>query len=237
VIVLGLDTCTRRVGVVLADDDRVLARVEAAPAVGSPRHVETVVPAIVWCCEQAGVAVAAVGAVAVACGPGLFTGVRVGVTTAKTMAAALAVPVVAVPSLDLLARPLRVASGLVVATLDARRGECYWARYRVSGGEVYREGEFGVDAPETIVAAIASEPAVVVCGDGPRRYPEAFAGCAPTVVRAGPAHEAPDLDALVAIATERIARGDFETAEAVQPLYLRRSDAEIARDAREAGNA
>jgi len=234
VILLGLDTCTRRVGVVLAADGRVLARVEAAPAVGSPRHVETVAPAIAWCCEQAGVTLGSIGAVAVACGPGLFTGVRVGVTTAKTMASALAVPVIAVPSLDLLAHPLRFGTGLVVATLDARRGECYWARYRVHGGEVRREGELMIDSPETVVAALAAEDGALVCGDGPLRYPAAFAACAPTVVRAGPAHEAPDLDALVAIATERIARGETESAEAVQPLYLRRSDAEIARDARDA---
>ncbi|MFM7225558.1 MAG: tRNA (adenosine(37)-N6)-threonylcarbamoyltransferase complex dimerization subunit type 1 TsaB [Actinomycetota bacterium] len=232
-ILLGIDTATRRVGTVLAVDGVVVARVEASPANGSPRHVETLVPAIAWCCEQAGIPVDAIDAVAVGCGPGLFTGVRVGVTTAKTIAAARGLPVVPVPSLDLVAWPLRFAPEAVVATLDARRGECYWARYRVGGGEVRVDGGYGLDAPAAIVAALATEQAVIVAGDGPARYPDAFAACGPHVVEAGPAHLAPSLDALVAIATDRLAAGETESAERVQPLYLRRSDAEIAWAGRE----
>ena len=179
----------------------------------------------------------AVDAVAVGCGPGLFTGVRVGVTTAKTVAAALGVPVVPVPSLDLLAWRLRFGTGTVVATLDARRGECYWARYRPTGSGVERIGDFGLGPPETIVAALREDGAagaVVCCGDGPARYPDAFATCGPEVTFAGPTHLAPSLAGLVAIATARVAAGDTEVAEAVRPLYLRRSDAEIAWDGRQA---
>lgn len=231
-IVLGLDTSTRRVGVVLADAGVVIARAESAPAAGSPRHVETLVPAIEWCCERAGVAIGAVGAVAVGCGPGLFTGVRVGVTTAKTIAGALAVPVVPVSSLELVAWPLRHAAAVVAATLDARRGECYWARYRPVDGGLRRDGEEGIDRPDMIAEALAAESAVLVVGDGPMRYPDAFAACGPHIGFAGPAHLAPSLDALVAVATERIAEGRTVSADAVHPRYLRRSDAEIAWDRR-----
>ena len=126
-LLLGIDTATRRVGVVLADEHGMLGRVELGgpSAAGPPRHAETLAPAIKWCMEQCNVEPAQLSAVAVGIGPGMFTGLRVGVTTAKVLAQSLRIPVIPVPSLDLLAYPLRHARGLVVATIDARRHELY----------------------------------------------------------------------------------------------------------------
>src|SRR5436305_14491 len=77
-------------------------------------------------------------AIAVGTGPGLFTGLRVGVTTAKVMAQALRIPVVGIPSLDLVAYPLRHTDRTIVAVLDARRHEVFAARYRPVPGGVQR---------------------------------------------------------------------------------------------------
>ena len=122
-LVLGLDTATRRVGVVLANEHGMLGRVELGGTADTapPRHAETLAPAIAWCCARGGVELTQVSAVAVGIGPGMFTGLRVGVTTAKVLAQSLRIPVIPIPSLDLLAYPLRYARRLVVATIDARR--------------------------------------------------------------------------------------------------------------------
>ncbi|HEY5077293.1 MAG TPA: tRNA (adenosine(37)-N6)-threonylcarbamoyltransferase complex dimerization subunit type 1 TsaB, partial [Acidimicrobiia bacterium] len=115
-LLLGLDTATRRVGVVLANEQGMLGRVELGGTADTapPRHAETLAPAIAWCCERCGVELTQLSAVAVGIGPGMFTGLRVGVTTAKVLAQSLRVPVIAIPSLDLLAYPLRYARRLVV---------------------------------------------------------------------------------------------------------------------------
>ena len=85
------------------------------------RHAELLTPAIEFICRQADVTLDEIGAIAVDVGPGLFTGVRVGIATAKAMAHALRVPVIPIASVDLLAFPLRHADRLIAAVVDARR--------------------------------------------------------------------------------------------------------------------
>jgi tRNA threonylcarbamoyladenosine biosynthesis protein TsaB len=234
-LLLGLDTATRRVGVVLAGEQGMLARVEIGAPDARPRHAETLVPAIAWSCEQAGVRVDQLSAVAVGTGPGMFTGLRVGVTTAKVLAQALRIPVVPVPSLDLLAYPLRFAHGLVVATIDARRNELYWAIYRPVPGGVQRVSELELSSADELVAEIeARGEEAIVCGDGALRFRGAFESLHHHVAIAGPAHAAPSLSALAELASARFEREEFVTPNEVLPLYLRRSDAEIEWD-RKAG--
>src|SRR3954452_3304120 len=151
-LLLGIDTLTRRVGVVLANERGMLGRVELGGTADTspPRHAETLAPAIQWCCEQAGVEIASLSAVAVGIGPGMFTGLRVGVTTAKVLAQTLRIPVIPIPSLDLLAYPLRYARRLVVATIDARRNELYWAVYKHVPGGVQRLSEYELGTPDDL---------------------------------------------------------------------------------------
>jgi len=233
VLILGLDTATRRVGVVLANEHGLLGRVELGGTAGTspPRHAETLAPAIAWCCERSGVTLAQVSAVAVGIGPGMFTGLRVGVTTAKVLAQTLRVPVIPVPSLDLLAYPLRYARRLVVATIDARRNELYWAIYRQVPGGVQRVSDYELGTPDDLVAELeARGEDALVCGDGSLRFADAFAPLGRRVELAGPAHASPSLSALAELALARYEREEFSVAVDVLPMYLRRSDAELAWD-------
>src|SRR5680860_1018932 len=122
-----MDSATPRVSVAIGRDGAVVGEVKL---VGGRRHAEQVAPAIRYLCDELDVDLGHLTAIAVGLGPGLFTGLRVGVTTAKVMAQALRMPVVGIPSLDLLAYPVRHTSRLVVAVLDARRREVFHARYR-----------------------------------------------------------------------------------------------------------
>ncbi|HEY5170521.1 MAG TPA: tRNA (adenosine(37)-N6)-threonylcarbamoyltransferase complex dimerization subunit type 1 TsaB [Acidimicrobiia bacterium] len=230
-LLLGLDTATRRVGVVLANEQGMLARVElgGTAEVAPPRHAETLAPAIAWCCERCGVELTQLSAVAVGIGPGMFTGLRVGVTTAKVLAQSLRVPVIPVPSLDLLAYPLRYARRLVVATIDARRNELYWAVYRQVPGGVQRVSEYELGTPDDLVAELeARGEDALLCGDGSLRFADAFEPLGGRVELAGPAHASPSLSALAELARARYEREDFCAPSEVLPMYLRQSDAEIA---------
>ncbi|HEV7523354.1 MAG TPA: tRNA (adenosine(37)-N6)-threonylcarbamoyltransferase complex dimerization subunit type 1 TsaB [Acidimicrobiia bacterium] len=232
-LILGLDTATRRIGVVLANENGLLGRVElgGTSETSPPRHAETLAPAIEWLCARADVALPQVSAVAVGIGPGMFTGLRVGVTTAKVLAQSLRVPMIPIPSLDLLAYPLRYARRLVVATIDARRQELYWAMYLQVPGGVQRVSEYELGAPDDLVAELeARGEDALVCGDGSLRFADAFAPLGSRVELAGPAHASPSLSALAELAVARYEREDFCAPADVLPMYLRRSDAELAWD-------
>jgi tRNA threonylcarbamoyladenosine biosynthesis protein TsaB len=228
VLVLAIDTATAQVSVAFGDQGAVLGEVRLA---GGRRHAEQLAPAIDYLRRELGVELGHLAAIAVGTGPGLFTGLRVGVTTAKVMAQALRIPVVGIPSLDLVAYPLRHSDRLIVAVLDARRREVFAARYRPVPGGVQRVSDYGVHAPAELVADLLAEPdlephGLLLAGDGLARFPEEFAALEHAEV-AGSEFAAPSVSALVTLATARAEREEFEPPAELRPLYLRQSDAEI----------
>ena len=114
-LILGIETATDQVGCAIGGHEGVLASFHAARG---RRHAEILTPSIEFTCRQARVDLREVGVIAVDLGPGLFTGLRVGVSTAKAMAQALRVPVIGVSSLDLLAFAVRYTNRLVVAAIS-----------------------------------------------------------------------------------------------------------------------
>ena len=117
VIVVGIDTSTPQTSVAIGTDVEVLASVSIA---GRARQ-EAVTPALRQLLAWSGVDLDRVGGIAVGIGPGLFTGLRVGVQTAKTLAQVLGVPIVGITSLDVLAYVVRHTSRRIAAVVDARR--------------------------------------------------------------------------------------------------------------------
>jgi len=207
-VLLAFDTATPFVTVALHDGERVVASYRSGEAM---RHGELLAPGITAVLDEAWVMRSDVTAIAVGVGPGPFTGLRVGLVTARTLALALSVPVYGVCSLDVLAAEAVDAGAVdgpfLVAT-DARRKEVYWASYdaeghRLAGPEVARPADVATELP--------------VVGRGALLYPEAF----PHPV--GPAD--PAAGTLAAVVTD-------ERAELLdpEPLYLRRPDATMPGD-------
>jgi tRNA threonylcarbamoyladenosine biosynthesis protein TsaB len=224
VLVLALDTSTAQVSVAFGDHGEVLGAVQLA---GGRRHAEQLAPAIDYLRHELAVDLHHLAAIAVGIGPGLFTGLRVGVTTAKVMAQALRIPVVGIPSLDLVAYPLRYSGRTIVAVLDARRREVFAARYQPVPGGVQRVSDYAVHVPDELVADLAVEShGLLLAGDGIARFPEAFAALEHAEF-AGSSFAAPSVAALVELATARAEREEFEPPGELRPLYLRQSDAEI----------
>jgi len=226
---LALDTATEQVGVAIGRDGAVLGAVQLA---GGRRHAEQLAPAIEYLLRETGVHQDQLAAIAVGSGPGLFTGLRVGVTTAKVMAQALRIPVVAIPTLDLVAYPLRHTSRLIVAVLDARRKEVFHAGYHAVPGGVQRAWDYTVATPAELVAELETfTGGILLAGDGVARFRDEFAALE-HAERAGAEHSTPSVAALVELATARMEREEFEQPWDVHPLYLRQSDAEIEWDRR-----
>ena len=132
-IVLGIETSTPQTTVALGNERGIIG---AALLSGSQAHHEVVVPNIEHLMRWSGISVSQIGGVAVGLGPGLFTGMRVGIATAKTLAQVLSVPIAGLASLDVVAFSVRYCRRLICATIDAKRGEIFYAFYRpVPGGE------------------------------------------------------------------------------------------------------
>jgi tRNA threonylcarbamoyladenosine biosynthesis protein TsaB len=229
-LLLGIDTATRRVGAVLASEHGLMGRVEigGCDTNARPRHAEALAPAIKYLCRECDVSTDHLSAIAVGIGPGMFTGLRVGVTTAKVLAQSLRIPVIPIPSLDLLAYPLRYSHGLIVAAIDARRHEVYYAIYRPVPGGVQRESDYEIGSPDDLAGEIeARGEEALLCGDGVQHHASLFAEL-DRVELAGSAHAAPSLSALAELALARYEREEFRSPSEIVPMYLRRSDAEIA---------
>ncbi len=226
-ITLGIETATQVVSVALGGDDGVLGVVEIMQG---RRHAEILTPAIQFVCRQARVAISDIGAIGVDIGPGLFTGMRVGIASAKAMAQALDVALVGISSLDLLAFPLRHTSKVIASVIDARKGEVFYAFYLPSPGGVQRVSEpraCSVDDFNADVMARGQD--VLAVGDGAHRYRDEFDKGTEV---ADLAH--PSAATLVHLARGRALRSDVVATdhankgpEAVQPLYLRAPDAQI----------
>jgi len=222
-LILGIESATSRVGCAIGGHEGVIA---SAHSSRGRRHAESLAPQIQFVCDQAGVALSSIGAVAVDVGPGLFTGLRVGVTTALATATALRVPMIGVTSLDLLAFPVALTDRRVLAVVDARRGEVFYAWYRSVPGGVQRESEPAVGTADELRAAIVAEGHdVLLVGDGALAYPTAWDNLSGVEI-ADPSHAYPSASTLVGLAHARALREDFVRPDQIRPLYLRRPDAE-----------
>jgi tRNA threonylcarbamoyladenosine biosynthesis protein TsaB len=221
-LVLGVDTSTPVTSVAVGADAGPLAAV----AVRNDRaHAELLAPLVAWTLEHAGVEGSSLGGVAVGVGPGLFTGLRVGVSGAKALAHAWRLPMVAVPSLDLLAFAQRHVKRTICAMIDARRGEVFTALYRPVHGGVVRVTDYQVIRPDQLAAGLqARGGSMLLCGDGALRYHGVFERLGEDVELTGSDRAAPSAVALVELALPRFLREEFTNPFDVSPLYLRRPD-------------
>jgi tRNA threonylcarbamoyladenosine biosynthesis protein TsaB len=222
---IGIATATSQVGVALSGPDGPIAALHIHQG---RRHAELLAPAIDTLTRMTGVELSAVSLVAVDVGPGLFTGMRVGIATAKALASALRVPLVGCTSLDLLAHPHRFNGRSVVSVVDARRGEVFWAVYRSGGDGMIAITEAAVTSPAELAAAVAGATSaadtdlVLATGDGARRYATELSDVVGLEL-AGREYDHPSAAVLAELAASRPALPP----EQVMACYLRGPDVRI----------
>lgn len=221
-LILGIETATQQVGVAVGGHEGVIATFEVARG---RRHAEVLVPAIEFTLKQADIDCSELGCIAVDVGPGLFTGMRVGLAAAKAFAQALRLPMIGITSLDLLAFACRHTDRLLVPVIDARKGEVFWAMYRQVPGGVQQVAAPTVGPVEDLVADLLARSDDTLCvGDGAARYRDEILDGYRCEI-SGPAH--PSAGALVELAHAKALREDWVRPNDIEAVYLRAPDAQI----------
>ena len=217
---LAVETSTLAGGVALLDGERLVA--EYLLDVGIA-HSERLMAAVDRALADARWSMRDLAGLAVAIGPGSFTGLRIAVSTVKGLALALDLPIAAVPTLDAMAAALPWVSLPVVPVLDARKGEVYASRYHWEDGTMRRDWDYAALAPEALAARL-TEPTLLV-GDGAAGIVSAHARLAP------PPRRLPSPACVGALGLARLRNGEIVSPAALTPLYLRPSEAELKRRA------
>ncbi len=220
--VLAIESATPGSSVAVVEDRATLAAASRIDRVG---HASFLVPAIDFCFDQVGWSPSDLDAVVVDIGPGLYTGIRVGLATAQGLAAAFGIPIVPVTSVDAIALEARTGHRVIWAVVDVRRDEYAVARYRPVPGGVVKEGPTELLDAEGFRAILTSggEESLVV-GDV-ASLPEGFFRGMRMVKTGKPRY--PYAVTLAEIGHSRIEKDDYPPPDDIRPLYMREPDVTI----------
>lgn len=230
-LLLSFETSAKAASVALSDGERLLAECYQNTAMTHSQTLLDMANALLAAC---GLRAQAVTAVAVAAGPGSFTGVRIGVAAAKGFAWGLEIPCYGVSTLEAMALGFGAHEGFVCPVMDARRAQVYTALFEVHCGNYTRIMDDCAISIEELGRNLQNLPApIYLVGDGSDLCYNTLLGTVNTLV-CPPEHRAQQRASGVALAAlARIARGEQGDAEALVPNYLRLSQAERERLERE----
>ncbi|MDA8096775.1 MAG: tRNA (adenosine(37)-N6)-threonylcarbamoyltransferase complex dimerization subunit type 1 TsaB [Desulforudis sp.] len=229
-LVFGIETSGPVCSVGLVDRDTVLAE---RTVWGQKIHSVRLIPLIDGVLRDAGKQPVNLEGIAVSSGPGSFTGLRIGLTTAKSLAHALDLPVVGVPSLDVLAYPVRETAGLVCAIVPARKGEVYAGVYGPGHPEPRcLHGPVALETGALVEMACRLDEPILFLGEAVSSCRELLEKELGTRARFSPVSLQPRGAVVAEMGRVRLVDGRGTTAFTLQPEYIRPPAAELVWQAR-----
>ena len=229
--ILGIDSSGLVASAALAVDDTLVGEFTVN---NQKTHSQTLLPMIDEMFRFSGISPQELDAIAVAAGPGSFTGLRIGSSTAKGMALALKIPIVPVPTLEGLAYRLAAADGVICPIMDARRNQVYTALFSLSEGRLHciQEQE-AVDIMEILQKINETGQKVTFLGDGVPVHRQTILENSKVECLFAPLHVSHQSAASVAaLGRQYFEEGKYESAAGHKPIYLRKSQAEREREER-----
>jgi len=225
-IILAIETSSELASCALlnsgAGSANAAAHVLVRETSGVRTHSQSVLPMVQQLLREAGMPLAGCDAIAFGAGPGSFTGVRTACGVVQGLAFGAGLPVLPLVTLEAMAEACRARTGAheVLAVLDARMNEVYWAQYRYRDGAWSALREPALCAPQDVAPEPVADPAgLAACGNGFAAYPEAFAGKDFAVHAL--ADVMPHARELAVLGVAALAAGKAVPADQAQPLYLR----------------
>ena len=215
-LLLALDTATRSAGIALYDGE--VIRCEAY-WLSNRNHSVELAPTMVRLLEQQRVEPPDLSAVAVAIGPGSFTGLRIGLSVAKGLAAAQGIPILGVPTLDILAFQHAEQRRPIWAVIQAGRGRLCVGRYQRRRGQWRQHGEMRLTTLEGLVGMLAGRS--LVCGELSKEQIAHIAENTEEDVQFAIASQTTRRPACLAeLAWRRFERGDSDDLATLSPIYI-----------------
>ena len=219
---LAIETATPGSSVALAESRDTVAYAARVDRIG---HSEFLVPAIDFCFDQVGWSPRDIDGIVIDIGPGLYTGIRVGLATAQGLAATLGVPVIPVSALDALALDAATGRRHIWSVIDVRRGELAVASYRPVPGGVVRDGPPELIDPDGLRALLDSDPSdSLLVGDVPALDERVLRGLH-RVKTGRPRY--PSARAVAEIGAGKLDRDELPHPDEIRPMYLRDPDVTI----------
>lgn len=231
--ILALDTATLVSGVAVATTDTLLAELTIQTG---KTHSEQLMPNIAEVLRMAGIQKKALKGIAVSIGPGSFTGLRIGLATAKSLAYALNVPLIGVPTLAAIAYNCPVPGVVCAPLLDAQKGNVYQALFTWDGVAMQE-----LQAPKVLPLVQALEEMlgldrpVVILGEAAALYREQIIAAGGRLSLALPHIAMPRPASVAALGYKMLQSGLVHDIAALEPLYIRRSEAEVLWEQRHGG--
>ena len=234
-LTLAVDCSSETLFVALLGENGAL--VELRLAVSEP-HSKTLMESVDWALRQASLEAAELEQLAVCCGPGSFSGLRIGMATMQGLSQALAIPLYTFVEHDLIAWKFAFRIGVFAVLTDARRQQVYWVSYVSDGQKVTRLSSCRVDDPEAL-AALLPEEDILLVGSGVDIYRSKLSAVLPDAELLGAPQALPDLGLLSQmpflsgtplIIDDHGRMGLWEATKQLEPLYIRPSDAELNRE-------
>ena len=222
--ILALETSAKAVSAAVVENGKVLCSGYQDTGL---THSRTLMPIVEHILKNADLTMADMDAIAVAAGPGSFTGIRIGVSAAKGLAFAVAKPAIGVSTLAAMARNVAFADGLVICAMDARRSQIYNAVFEAKDGHLTRLTEDRAIALADLAEEMKADPRPkTIVGDGARLCFD-FLQNANVPCRLAPPHLVMQNAMSVALEAESLAaEGALTEAQELQPVYLRPAQAE-----------
>ena len=220
--ILALETSAKAVSAAVSEDGKILASGYQDTGL---THSRTLMPIVEHILKNTGLSLSDMDAIAVAAGPGSFTGIRIGVAAAKGLAFAAEKPAVGVSTLAAMARNVAFCDGLVVCAMDARRQQVYNALFAAKDGRLTRLTPDRAISLEALAEELAGDPRPkTIVGDGAQLC-FAHLTAAGIPCRKAPAHLIMQNAMSVALEAETMADA-FVSAQALEPVYLRPAQAD-----------
>ena len=222
--ILALETSAKAVSAAVVENGKVLCSGYQDTGL---THSRTLMPIVEHILKNTGMTMAEIDAVAVAAGPGSFTGIRIGVSAAKGLAFAMEKPAVAVSALAAMARNVAFRDGLIVCAMDARRNQVYNALFEANGGILTRLTEDRAISLADLTEELRNDPRPkTVVGDGGRLCAD-FLTAQGAECQLAPPHLVMQNAMSVALEAEELAeKGQLQSAQELLPIYLRPPHAE-----------
>lgn len=223
--ILGIDSSGLVASAAVVADDSLVAEFTVN---NKQTHSQTLLPMIDKVVEMSGIRLEELDGIAVAAGPGSFTGLRIGSSTAKGMALVLNKPIIPVPTLEGLAYRAALAEGVICPLMDARRNQVYTGIYQMQDDRLLcLKEQTAEDIFEVIDSLNKLNQKVTFLGDGVPVHKSVLEERLTVPYQIAPSHlNRQSAAAVAALGTLYLAEGKTETAAAHKPVYLRQSQAE-----------